>query len=145
MAPCAVRAVFEDLVGQGLMVGGAEVEVLEKAWDAGEEADTFDAELVGLVKERTDESAACAVACGSRTNCDGAIFGEVWAVDVERGATDESVGGSFNDGESVDVFTDLRVGAREKGSVVSEAFDQLIDAESVLQSRGASPHQGFSV
>ena len=51
MAPCAVRAVFEDLVGQGLMVGGAEVEVLEKAWDAGEEADTFDAELVGLVKE----------------------------------------------------------------------------------------------
>ena len=85
------------------------------------------------------------MACGSRTNCDGAHFGEVGAVDMERSTTDESVGGSFNDGESVDVFTDLRVGAREKGSVVSEAFDQLIDAESVLQSRGASPHQGFSV
>ncbi len=73
------------------MAGDAEAEVFEEGWDASEEADALDAELVGLMKERAYEPAACAVACGSRTNGDGADFGEVWAVDVERSATDESV------------------------------------------------------
>ena len=108
------------------------MEVFEEGRDAGEEADALDAQLVGLVKERAGEQAACAVACCAGTNDDGAHFCEVWAVDVEGGATDESTGLGFNDGEGVDVFADLRVGAREKGAVVGEAFDQLIDGRGVL-------------
>lgn len=51
---------------------------------------------------------------------------------MEGGATDESTGLGFNDGEGVDVSADLRVGAMEKGAVVSEAFDELIDGRRVL-------------
>ena len=36
VASCAVAAVFEDLVVQGLAISGAEVEVLEEGRDAGE-------------------------------------------------------------------------------------------------------------
>ena len=97
------------------------------------------------MEERADEQAACAVACCTGTNNDGAHFCEVWAVDVEGGATDESTGFGFNDGEGVDVFADLRVGAREKGAVVREAFDQLIDGRGVLESGGTRAHQWLSV
>lgn len=92
------------------------------------------------MKERAHKQAACAVACCAGTNDDGADFGEVWTVEVERGATDEPVGLCFNDGEGVDVFADLRVGAMEKGAIVREAFDQLIDGRGVLQSGGTRPH-----
>ena len=125
---------------QGLAGGDVEVEVFEEGRDAGEETDAFDAELVGLVKERADEQAACAVAGCAGTNDDGAHFCEVRAVDVERGTTDESAGLCFNDGERVYVFADLRVGAMEKGAVVREAFDQLIDGRGVLQPGGTGPH-----
>jgi len=135
-----VAAVFEDLVAQGLPVCDAEVEVLEEGRDAGEETDAFDAELVSLMKERADEQAASAVAGCAGTNDDGAHFCEVWAVDVERGTTDESIGLCFNDGEGVDVFADLRVGAMEEGAVVTEAFDELIDGRGVLQPGGTRPH-----
>src|SRR5580698_6526928 len=97
------------------------------------------------MEERADEQAACAVACCAGTNDEGAHFCEVWAVDVEGGATDESTGLGFNNGEGVDVFADLGVGAREKGAVVSEAFDELIDDRGVLQSGGTRPHQWLAV
>lgn len=92
------------------------------------------------MKERADKQAACAVTGCTGTNDDGAHFCEVWAVDVESGATDESTGLCFNDGEGVDVFADLRVGAMEKGAIVREAFDQLIDGRGVLKSGGTRPH-----
>lgn len=82
--------------------------------------------------ERAGEQAACSVACCSGLNDYGTHFCEVWAIDVEGGATDEATGLGFNEGEGIDVFADLRVGAMEKGAVVSEAFDQLIDGRGVL-------------
>ena len=36
VAAGTVHAVFHHFVGQGLMVGGAEVEVFEERWNAGE-------------------------------------------------------------------------------------------------------------
>ena len=127
------------------MAGDAKVKMFEKVRDAGEEAHASDSQLVGLMKKRSNEPAACAMACRSRKNGDGAHFGEVWAVDVERGTTDESIRLCFSDGEGVDVFADLHAEAREERSIVRETFDQTIDIRSVLQSRGPRSHQGFLV
>ena len=60
---------------------------------------------------------------------------------MKCGATDESIRLCFNDGEGVDVFADLIVGAMEKGAVVREAFDQLRDGRGVLQAGGTCAHR----
>ena len=62
---------------------------------------------------------------------------------MERSTTDESVGGSFNDGESVDVFADFRVGAVEEGAVAGEAFNQVMDGLGVVQLRFACVQGGW--
>jgi hypothetical protein len=118
-----VHAVFHHFVGQGLMVGGAEVEVFEEGWDAREEADALDAAGFGLVAKSADEQATSSASLGFRADGDGTDLGEVRAVDVESGAADELVGAGFNDGEGVDILADLCVTPGKQGTVVGEAMD----------------------
>jgi hypothetical protein len=108
-----------------------EVEALEETGDTGEETDALDAGGFSLSEEGVNEQAAGSVSLGFGMDDDGADLGEVWAVDMKRGAADELAGAGFNDGEGVDVGADFRVGAAEEGAVAGEAFDQMIDAAGV--------------
>jgi len=134
-------AVLVDLVGHGVAVGDAEAEVIEEVGDAGEEADAHDGVVGGFVDEGADELAAGAKAFGFGLDDDGADFGEVWAVEMERAAAEELVaivgwlgvdaegmvfvdGGrgdeALGDGEVADVFAELGVVATEEGAVAGE-------------------------
>jgi hypothetical protein len=140
VAASAVHAVLDDFVAEGQAFGEMKVKVLEEGWDAGEEADTFDAAGFGLLEEGVDEETAGAVTFSLGTNGDGADLGEVLAVDVEGCAAEELVGVGFDDGEGADVGADLRVGAAEEGAVVAEALDQLMDGVGILQLCSTSAH-----
>ena len=105
------------------MVDGVEAEVFEEGGDAGEEADAVDSAGFGLVEEGTDEQASGSASLGVGADDDGADLGEVLAVDVERGTTQELTGVVFDDGEGTDVLADFGVGAVEEGTVASAAFD----------------------
>jgi len=135
VAPGTVDAVLLDFVAEGLMVGDAEVEVLEEGGDAGEEADAPDAGGFSLIEEGVNEQAAGAVSLAVGMDDDGANLGEVRAVDVECGTSDELTGAGFDDGEGVDVCADFEVGASEEGAVAGEAVDQVIDGAGILQLR----------
>ena len=137
-----VHAVFRYLVAQEETVGDTEVEVIEESGDASEEADALDAASFGLIEEGVDEEAAGAVSFFVGLDDDGADFGEVWAVDVEGGTTDELAGTSFDDGEGVDVFADFRVRAVEEGAVAGETFNQVIDGLGVVQLRFTNAQGG---
>ena len=115
------------------MFGDAEVEVLEKTGDAGEETDALDAAGFGLIEKGVNEQAAGTVSLGIGMDDDGADLGEMRAVDVKRGTADELVGIGFSDGEGVDVRTDFRVAPGEQSAVVGEGVDELVDGTCVLQ------------
>ena len=83
VAAGTVEAVFEHLVAEGVAIVDAEVEVLEKIGDAGEEAEALDSARFGLAHEFVDELATGSASFDIGTDDDGADFGEVWAVDVE--------------------------------------------------------------
>src|SRR5258708_1854429 len=133
VTPGTVDAVLQDFVAEGLMVGDAEVEVLEEGGDAGEETDARDAACLGLIEKGVNEQAAGPVSLGVGMDDDGADLGEVLAVDVESGTADELAGAGFDDGEGVDVGADFDVGASEEGAVAGEAVDELMDGAGVLQ------------
>jgi hypothetical protein len=135
VAAGAVDAVFHYFVLQGLVFDGAEVKVVKEGRDAGEETDALDATGFGLIENSAHEHAAGSVSLGVGTDDDGAEFGEVLAVDVERGAADELVQIVFHDGEGRDVLADLRVTPGEQGAVVGEAVDELVNGACVLQLR----------
>lgn len=146
VATGAVEAVFEHLVGEGLTLGGAEVEVFEEVGDAGEEAEALDAARLGLAHEFVDELATSSASFDIGADDDGADLGEVWAVDVEGCAAQELMGVGFDDGEGADVGADFGVGAGKEGAVVGEAVDQLMDGVGILQLRFASSQEdGFEV
>src|SRR5258708_1877916 len=133
VAPGTVYTVLQHLVTEGLMVGDAEVKVLEEGGDAGEETDALDAAGFGLIEKGVNEQAAGSVSLGFGMDDDGANLGEVRAVDVKSGTADELVGAGFDDGEGVDVGADFEVGAAEEGAVAGEAGDQVIGCWGVLQ------------
>ena len=141
VAAGAVEAVFEHLVAEGLAIVDAEVEVLEKVGDAGEEAEALYAACFGLTHEFLNELTTGSATFDIGTDDDGADLGEVWAVDVEGCAAEELMGVSFNDGEGADVGADFRVGAGKEGAVLREAVDQLMDGVGVLQLRFASSEE----
>ena len=105
------------------MFGDAEVEVFEEGWDASEEADALDASGFGLIEQCTYEKAPGSVPLRLGIDDDGANLGQVLAIDVQRGATEELGGAVFDDGEGPDVLTDLLVGATEEGAVVGATVD----------------------
>ena len=88
-----------------------------------------------------DEHAAGAEAFGFGLDDDGADFGEVRAVEMERAAAEELGGvvanGTFGDGEVADVFAELGVGAAEERAVAGERVDEVEDVACVL-------HAGFA-
>ena len=135
VAPGTVDAVLQYFVGQCQTFGDAEAEVLEEGWNASEETDALDAAGLGLIEEGVDEETAGSASLGVGMDDDGADLGEVLAVDVERGTADELARAGFDDGEGIDVCTDLRVTPREKCAVVGEAVDQLVDGAGILQLR----------
>jgi hypothetical protein len=106
-----------------LAFGDAELEVFEEGWDAREEADALDASGFGLIEECTYEEATGSVPFRLGIDHDGANLGEVLAIDVERGTTNEIGGAVLNDGEGADVLADLHVGATEEGAVVGATVD----------------------
>jgi|SRR5271170_4111566 len=118
-----MHAVFHYFVAQGAMVDDAEVEVIEEGGNAGEEADALDAAGFGLIEEGVDEEAAGPVSLDVRPDYDRAHLRKVRSVDVERSTADELAWAGFDDGEGVDVFADLRVGAVEEGAVGGETLD----------------------
>jgi hypothetical protein len=129
-------AVFVDLVGQGGAVDDAKAEVEKEVGDAGEEADGGDLLLFGLFEECTEETASGTLAFGFRLNDDGADFGEVGAVEVERSAAEEdttcfSRDGGFGYGEVADVLADFGIAAAEEGAVTGEGVDQIEDVDGV--------------
>lgn len=73
-----------------------------------------------------DEQAACSVSCGAWVDDDGAYFGKMGSIDMERRTADKLLRFCFDDGEGSDVPADLRVRAAEKGAVVGEAIDELM-------------------
>ena len=135
VAPGTLEAVLQYFVGQRQTFGDAETEVLEEGWDASEETDALDTAGFGLIEEGVDEKAAGSVSLGVGMDDDGADLGEVRAIDVKSGTADELARAGFDDGEGVDVCTDLRVTPREKRAVVGEAVDQLVDGAGILQLR----------
>jgi hypothetical protein len=106
-----------------LAFGDAEVEVFEEGWDASEEADALDASGFGLIEECTYEEATGSAPLRLGIDDDGANLGEVLAIDVERGTSEEIGGAVFDDGEGADVRADLNVGAGEEGAVVGATVD----------------------
>ena len=69
---------------------------------------------------------------------DGADFGEVRAVEMERAAAEElvfavGVVARYGDGEVADVFADLGVGAAEERAVAGEGVDEVEDVAGVLE------------
>jgi hypothetical protein len=106
-----------------LAFGDAEVEVFEEGWDTSEEADALDASGFGLIEECPYEEATGSLPLRLGIDDDGANLGEVLAIDVERGTTEEIGGAVFDDGEGADVLADLRVGATEQGAVVATTVD----------------------
>jgi hypothetical protein len=139
-APGTVDAVLQHFVGQRQTFGDAEAEVLEEGRDASEETDALDAAGFGLIEEGVDEETAGSVSLGVGMDDDGADLGEVLAIDVKSGTADELARAGFDDGEGVDVCTDLRVAPREKRAVMGEAVDQLVDGAGVLQLRFTRSH-----
>jgi hypothetical protein len=139
VAPGTVYTVLQHFVAESLMVGDAEVEVLEEGGDAGEETDALDSAGFGLIEEGVNQQAAGSVSLGVGMNDDGADLGEVRAVDVKRGTADELAGAGFDDGEGVDVGADFEVGASEECAVAGEAVDQLMDGAGILQLRFTCP------
>jgi hypothetical protein len=137
VAPGTAHAVFRYFVAEELMFRDAELEVLEEARDAGEETDALDADGFCLAEKGVDEQAACSMSFGVGADDDGADLGQVFSIDVERGAAYELVKVVFYHGEGFDVLTDLRVTPVEQGAVVSEAVDELVDGAGVLQLRSA--------
>jgi hypothetical protein len=132
VAPGTTNAILRHLVGQGIVVGDAEIEMFEEGGNACEQADALDAAGLGLMEKGADEKAACSTPFGFRVNDDGANLREVLTVDMECSAADELMGGGFDDGEGADVGADLRIGAAEQGTVGGEAVDQLMDIAGVL-------------
>jgi hypothetical protein len=135
VATRTVDAVFQGFVGQCLMFDEAKVEVFEEGRDAGEETDAFDAAGFGLIEDGLDEQTPGSVSFGVGADDDGAEFGKVLAVDVKGSTADELAGGGFDYGEGVDVCADLCVWAMEKGAIVGEAVDEVIDGASIVQLR----------
>jgi hypothetical protein len=133
VATGAVETVFEHLVAEGVAIVGAEVEVLEEVWDAGEEADALDAARFGLPHELVDELAAGSVAFDVGTDDDGPDLGEVRAVDVEGRTAEELMGVGFDNGKGANVGADFGVGPGKECAVVGEAVDQFVDLAGVLQ------------
>src|ERR1700685_4260975 len=80
VAPGTAHAVLHYFVAEGLMIGDAEMKVLEEGGDAREEADAFDAVGFGSVEEGVDEQAAGAASLGVGMDDDGADLGEVGAI-----------------------------------------------------------------
>ena len=105
------------------MFGDAEVEVFEEGWDASEEADALDASGFGLIEQCTYQKAPGSAPLHLGIDDDGANLGEVLAIDVERGTTNEIGGAVLNDGEGADVLADLHVGATEEAAVVGATVD----------------------
>ena len=119
--------VLQHFVAEGLTFGDAEVEALEETRNTGEETDAPDAGGFSLSEEGVDEQAAGSVSLGFGMDHDGADLGEVWAVDMKRGTTDELVRGGFDDGEGADIRADFRVAPGEQGAVVGEGVDEVVD------------------
>ena len=136
-----MEAVFEHLVAEGLAIVDAEVEVLEKIGDAGEEAEALYAACFGLTHELLNELTTGSASFDIGTDDDGADLGEVRAIDVEGCTTEELRGVGFNDGEGANVGADFGVGAGKEGAAVREAVDQLMDGVRVLQLRFARPEE----
>jgi hypothetical protein len=118
-----VDAIFRDFVRQSLMICSPKIETLEEGRDAGEEADAGDAAGLCLIEEGANEETASSTSLRVGRDGDGADLGEVLTVDVEGSASDELVGGGFNDGEGADVGADLCVASGKQGAVVGEAVD----------------------
>ena len=129
-------AVFVDFVGQGVAVGYAEAVVLEVAGDAREEADGHHLVLFGFFDEGFEDFVAGTEAAILGLDNDGADFGEVWAVEMERAAAEEvrcAFGrGAGGDGEVADVFADFGVVAAKERAVAGERVDELVDVLRVL-------------
>jgi len=142
-------AVLVDFVGHGVAFGLAEAVVLKECGDASEEADTHDAMVLGLVDEMLEDAAAGAETLRVWLSDDGADLSEVWAVEMERSASDELgigeaiVGEAFGDGEVADVFAELGVGAAEEGAVAGERVDEVEDVASVLHASFADVDSGI--
>ncbi len=113
VATGAVNAVFEHFVAEGESLGDTEVEVLEEGWDAGEEADTWDAFGLGLAEDGLDEETSGTVALGFWTDGDGADLGKMLTVDVQGRAAEKLMSFGLHDGEGADVRADFGVGAGE--------------------------------
>ena len=129
----ATDAVLHDLVLEVLAVGDVQVETLEEGRDSRKEADALDSTGFCLIEESLDEQTACPFSHCVRVNGDGADLGEMAAVDMKGGTADELAGGSLDYGEGVNISGNLVVGTRQKGSIRSEAVDQLMDCAGVLR------------
>jgi len=142
-------AVLVDFVGHGVAFCFAKAIVLEKCGDAGEEADAHDAVVFGFVDEVLEDTAAGAEAFGLGLHDDGTNFGEVWAVEMERAATEEVRIGLaifrefFGDGEVADVLAELRVGAAEEGAIAGERIDEVEDVAGILDAGLANVDGGI--
>lgn len=137
-----MRAIFRYFVAEDQTIRDAEIEVFEEVRDASEETDALDALGLGLIEKGADEQSPGSVSRGIATDNDGADLGEVWAVDMKRGAADKLLRRGFDNGEGVDVRADLCVTPREQGPVVGEAMDELVDGTRIPQLRSAGSHGG---
>ena len=105
----------------------------EEVGDAGEEAYAGDTLHFGLGEEGLEYAAAGALALGLGLDDDGADFGEMRAVEMQRSAAKEDACFGFGDVEVADVLADLGVAAAEEGAVAGERVDELEDVDGVLE------------
>jgi len=118
-----MNAILHDLVLKVLPVDNAQVESLEEGRDSRKEADALNSAGLCLIEESMDKEAACAFSHRVAVNCHRTDFGEMTAVDVQRGAAEELAGDGFGHGEGVNVLGYLVVGTGKEGSITGEAVD----------------------
>ena len=125
-------AVFVNFVGHSIAFGDAEAEVIEELWDTSEEADGDDCVLFSFCDEGLQKKAASTLTFGFRAYDDGADFGKMGTVEMQRAATEKLSGGVVGDGEVTYVFADFGVRAAKQGAVAGEGVDEVKDVACVL-------------
>ena len=95
-----------DLVGEILMGGNRKSHARKKTRDSSEQTDAGDVMLFCLDEKGLDKPFATSTALMRGVDCNGANFGQVRAIKMQRAATDDSAV-VFEDNEIADVLANL--------------------------------------
>src|ERR1700678_233129 len=136
----ALITVFMNLVGKVLMIRGNESHTCEKLGNASEQANTAYLVFFGLRQQSFDQQPAATIALARRINGDRTDLGQVYAVEMQSTASDDS-SLILQNNEVTDILADLRQRPRQQSSIPGVGRDQGVNLLRIRQHRFTRAHE----